>query len=416
MRWSWRRLCCLWLMLLPWAVLAQGLVVRGSAPVVADDLATARQLAYRDALAQAARQVQVRVAGVTSQVGDVWTDNAVLHTSATFSRADVLREERHGDELTVVVEVTLGDEQAQGECANTFLRKVVVTPFYFEHPQQLGAREFSTYASQVAVEFRRWLNRGQRVLAEHAGPTEGIYVSAERAPVLRPLSDNTQFAVQPLAQKLRAQYVLSGVVRDFGILREPVAGMFGRRALVVDAYLHDGLSGTLLASQRFSHQIEGDIRLATGSVFGSQAFYRSAVGEAFAGLFHAMARWSERHLVCAPFSARVIKVEGQRIFLDVGAESRVARGDTLVIHRVLRQGRVVSLDNELLGYERSQLPALRVGDVYPQFAIGELHLRSAAARVAPVANGNRKTRAARGSDVAASSGPTIEVGDQVYAY
>src|SRR5574343_896856 len=90
--------------------------VTGVALIQGDDLQTARRLAYRDALAQAARQQRVRVTSQTSQINGEWLDNASLQTSAMIRQASIVREERFGHEMHVTVRAmveTPGEDSAQ---------------------------------------------------------------------------------------------------------------------------------------------------------------------------------------------------------------------------------------------------------------------------------------------------------------
>lgn len=365
--------------------------VTGVALIQGDDLQTARRLAYRDALAQAARQQRVRVTSQTSQINGEWLDNASLQTSAMIQQASIVREERFGHEMHVTVRamVETPGEDSEQTCDNNFLRKLVIGAFPLEYPEQLGQKEFSHYAQTIPLVLRRLLTQRKHSLSEHA-PTEFIYTSPARAPVLRTDASGSEFTVIPVARRYRAQYVLSGVIRDFGVTQESYAGFLGKRPLVIDAYLHDGMTGNLLNYQRFQTEIQGEVRVPPGIQMGSQAFQQTDVGAAFHAVLDKIAQWSEQQTSCAPFSARVIRVEGERIYLDVGAEARLAPGDSLVIFRIRQNSKITSLDNELLGYERNSLPSLSLREVQPMFSVARLNTP------------NTKIR--------------IQVGDEVYAY
>ena len=66
-----------------------------------------------------------------------------------------------------------------------------------------------------------------------------------------------------------------------------------------------------------------------------------------------------------------MKVQGHLLQLDAGAESRMAPGDTLMLH-ILRQLPVFGLSAHLLGQERQVRATVSLRAVYPAFSIAEL--------------------------------------------
>jgi hypothetical protein len=73
-----------------------------------------------------------------------------------------------------------------------------------------------------------------------------------------------------------------------------------------------------------------------------------------------------------PFTARVVKAQGNKIYFDVGSMANVTVGDVLMAYRVSAEALQGSTPNMHLGFAESPLASLVVKKVQPLFAVGEL--------------------------------------------
>jgi hypothetical protein len=208
------------------------------------------------------------------------------------------------------------------------------------------------------------------------------YATPARAPIpdLRPDSRETPFV--RLARERQAQYVLSGIYRGFGLDSGLDSGL-GKKSLTqrkrhieIEAFLHDGANGAVLARRRFQTELSGSVRSGSFSVnnlptIGTLAFRQTPLGSAWTALIGDIARWAEREGSCLPFIARVMKTEGRLLQIDAGAESRMNPGDTLILH-ILREPPVFDLSPRLLGQEKQVRATVRLRAVYPAFSIAEV--------------------------------------------
>lgn len=342
------------------------------------DLPLARQMAYRDALLQAAMQRQVSISAASFNQSGHSSETALLGTAVTIGRGEIVEERREmqdGNEyLQLTVRVIDPDPVGRGTglaaCdAVPPLRKILVTGFALRHPEQVSGQELGGYSQRIPVELARSLSRSRRVLAE-AAANGFIYTRAEAAPQLLPAASDGLFEAMALSRRHRSPYVLAGVVEEFGVQAAANWLEPATREVVISAYLHDGMSGAVLAHRSFGRQISGEVRLPRKLVFGSEAFYNTDLGRGLGELFAEIGQWAAGTVACMPIAARVVKIEAQRVYIDLGAESRISQGDTLSVFRVARSGKVLSLGGELLGIERSAAATLHIRDVYPLFAIG----------------------------------------------
>lgn len=361
-------------MLFPlWAVLslaaANEVVVEGSAQIFNGDVGQARELATRRALARAA---EFKGANVSSQVisrsGQV-LDSVQVRASACTENAELLSESISAGELTVVIKVSvLADGSCQASCRGAYTNRLVVAAFAMEFPEQKLISEDARLSQLTAVELSRKITQRQRLLSDYKS-TAYPYASAARAPepYLLPGDSESPFVI--LARSFRAQYVLSGIYRDFGL--RGWSFMPHSRRIQIEAFLHDGANGEVLARRMFTREATGSVTLGNQPAIGSSEFYEGSLGSAWGGILDDIAGWAEVQANCLPFIARVLKVVGNQIHIDGGAESGLSVGDTLTIHNW--KGEPVFGGNDLLlGKEKSARSSASIRVVYPRFSVIEI--------------------------------------------
>jgi hypothetical protein len=366
-------------------------VVEGRALVGPEGLAAAREMATRRALARAAESHSAKVSAQTGVREGMAFETAQVSASACTRAAEPLTERLDGDELTVTLKVEVSacesarqDDEDHGApaCEKAYINRLLVTGFAFEFPEQLmeewDGRPLPRVNGQrietlTATELARAVERGGQARAVFDGNVFP-YASPSRAPVLHLPAGRLETPVVTLARERQAQYVLSGIYREFGLEKNLARH---KRLIEIEAFVHDGANGAVLARQAFRTEISGSIW--SGKVFsvfnaptiGTRAFRETPFGQKWTALIEDIARWAGARTSCLPFIARVMKVKGPLLQLDAGAESRLNPGDTLTLH-ILRQPSVFDLSAHLLGQEKQVRATVSLRAVYPAFSIAEL--------------------------------------------
>ncbi|MDD2744283.1 MAG: flagellar assembly protein T N-terminal domain-containing protein [Rhodocyclaceae bacterium] len=364
-----RSMVGLCLALLASTVLANEIVVEGSAQIVGGDLGQARELATRRALARAA---EFNGANVSSQAlvrQGLAMETVQVSASACTENAQQLSEKVQDSELTVVIKVTVREAGACHQtCQRAYVNRIIVTAFAMEFPEQKLPDENSRLSSFTALELSKKIVRRHRLLAEHES-TVFPYRSAVRAPEpMMTLKDNeTPFAM--LARKHRGQYVVSGIYRDFGVQKS--GWLAQSRRIEIEAFLHDGANGEVLARKTFAKVAQGSVELTSKPVIGSPQFYEGDLGRVWGGVLDEISQWVETQASCMPFIARVLQAKGNLIHIDAGAESGLSVGDSLSVHN-WRDPPVQSVTGLALGREKSARTNASIRSVYPKFSILDL--------------------------------------------
>lgn len=346
------------------------MVVEGSAEIVAGNLAEARELATRRALARAAESRGATVSAASLLQPDAVLESIQVRSSACADVVEQVSERQEGGRLTVVLRVSVSDgPDCQPACRRAYVNRVLVLGFALEHPEQKRSREHTLVSRMTAVELAKKIRQRPILLSDFSSDAFP-YASPARAPMLHHPGDGGEPPITLLAKQHRAQYVLSGIYRDFG-LEAPGLGKPGVRRIAIEAFVHDGVNGGVLAQKRFAATATGHVLLEGEPSVGTPQFYRGDFGRVWGRLLDDVAAWAERSAACLPFSARILRAEGRRLQIDAGAESGLSAGDTLLIHG-WKEPPVTGLNGQMLGAERKIRASAAIREVYPRFSVIEI--------------------------------------------
>ena len=347
---------------------ATEVVIEGSAPIRNGDIGQARELASRRALASAAELKSAHVSAQSIVNQDAVFNTVQVKSSGCTENAERLSERISGDELTVVMSVNVKDDSScYATCKGNYTNRLLVTGFDVEYPNQLQGGE-SLISNRTAVELAKKIAKHGHLLADF-DVTEFPYASPTRAPEesLTPKDTESHFSV--IARKFRAQYVLSGIYRDISLRGYPWP--IQNRRIEIEAFVHDGVNGEVLARRRFFREATGFVMILNDPEIGSAEFYAGNFGSTWGGMLDEISAWAGAQASCLPFIARVLKVSGNQIHIDGGAESGLSNGDTLTIHS-WKEPPVRSVTGRPLGKEKSARSSASIRAVYPRFSVIQL--------------------------------------------
>lgn len=383
MKLAWAWACCVTATLLSSTVFALDVVAEGEAAIANGDATLARQIALRRAMAAAVEQ-----GGGLLQSTSVTTPNGVQEktTYSAQSRvlgARILSEHAERGRLRVTAEVRLEDPARPEQCGGRPLRKALVLPFPLRYPEQLRSGEYMDWPQTTAGELARRLNSRGKLLSS-ALLNRFPFESPEAAPT--PARIKGQSAMARWAGEARAQYVVAGLFKDFGIAHQAL--VIPERQIAIEAYIYDGTSGELLARREFSRQLPFSWQMPKNVVPGTRAFSESRLGTAYYESIDSIGRWAESVITCLPFSARVIQAAGQRLYLDVGSDGGIEPGMELLLARPAPD-RTLGAAGDVLDAGLAPLAGIIVKSVHARHSVAEISAGKSApaAQVGDVAFG-----------------------------
>ncbi len=348
---------------------ANEVVVEGSALIENGDLGQAREMARRRALAQASEMKNAHVSAASTMKPDALYDTVQVKSSACTENNEQISEHINGNELTVVLRVSLANgPECQPACRGAYTNKVLVTGFAMEFPEQKLVTELPRLSHLTAGELARKIRQSRRLLVDFKSDAFP-YVTPARAPEPYVGPNRTETFFATLGKNHRAQYVLSGVYRDFGL--KGFIPLMQTRRIEMEAFLHDAINGEMLVHKTFVREATGSVQLDNKPSVGSDAFYRGDLGKAWGSALEEIATWAESQAACLPLSSRVISVTGKTLHIDSGAESGLSVGDTLNLH-TWKEAPVLGINGAFLGKEKRIRATASIRAVYPKFSIIEI--------------------------------------------
>ena len=356
-------------------VVAAPAEAEGLAAIADGGLARARQLAIRDALEQLGLRSGARVdvaAGASTRGKTV--ESSRVQPAVDFERYTVLREWQTGQVLHVRIAVKEEDARPRGSVNLGYKKKIVVTPFRVRRSSQLD--DVDDIGTRLPQELLRRMSAGGKFLGK-----ESAYVIS---PGTNGPSADTA-AVRRIASMYESQFVISGEILDASNYEQPAYyGLLNKdaRRIEIAFYVHDGLSGALLARRTALVEQVGARRVGRDKPFGSASFAATPFGGAILRALDEGIAAIEADIAALPFMAKVVQVQGERIFIDAGTTSSVAPGDQLVIYRSDPRQQVYGADPLVpLGTVEAPVGTLSIVQVQPGFAIGTVTPPGAAKQV-----------------------------------
>lgn len=396
-----KRLClALAALLFGASVAAQTIEAEGVAAIAADGRDQARQRAVQDALHQASLSASALVQGSSSVNGaGELKENLQVTTNARVANHTVLQEWESNGLLHVLVRAEVQDEappcgttSAAPAAAAVQRKKVTVTRFYVANPIQV--EDLADIRNGYPQELLRRLGVRGGVLPVNA--TSSLLPGGGEAD---PDSPGNRDLIRRIAEQTGSQLVISGVIRDAGSGAEtlrPYVGWQGsekgrrseiglpwpgvavgvkpeasQRRLDVEVFVHDGLTGALVARQRQAAVTNGRVVVGRDIPFASAAFFATPFGSVVDQTLNSETAAIGRDLDCLPFAANIVRIDGKKIYIDAGATSKLAVGDKLTVYRKNSFMPVAGLSASALGIPETLATTLTLTQVQPLFSVGE---------------------------------------------
>ncbi|MGZ4958135.1 MAG: flagella assembly protein FlgT middle domain-containing protein [Methylomonas sp.] len=304
---------------------ARQISAEGSAFVGEGGKGQARREAMDAAIAVASEQLK-RKNTATNLIGDV----------------KVVDEWQEGNVYHVQILAVLSDKQS---CASFHRKKIVATAFPIATSGQISGTESQDLYGGIPREINNRLMESGDFIGHNLTNTV-LYTRPDMAPEILPSSNYSGSSIINIAQQHGAQFVLSGVIRDFKIesgeyvrgsgilagIKAQVRDIIGRRSIGIDVYVHDGFTGALLFQHRYTDSILGDISLPAGYTVGSERFNATPAGHKIDQIIRQASEDIRSVFGCYPFASRVTEVFDHRVVIAAGAQDKVKVGDKFKVY------------------------------------------------------------------------------------
>lgn len=306
----------------------QQVSAQGAAPIGASGLDEARRAAIEAAVDNASLQLKRNNAATLLisdiKVVDEWQEANVYH---------------------VQVLAVLSEKQ---RCALPYRKKIVATGFPITNPDQISGTESQDLYSGIPREINNRLMETGDFIGRNFTNTV-LYERPDIAPEIVLTQGTANSVILNVARQYNAQFVISGVIRDFRVesteyvrgsgflaeIKSLTRDFIARRSIGFDVFVHDGFSGALLFQHRYTDSIIGDVSLPSGYNVGSERFNATPAGHKISELIQEASEDVHRVFGCYPFTTRVLQSANNRIVISAGAQDKIKMGDKLMVYSAL---------------------------------------------------------------------------------
>lgn len=372
-------------------------------------LVAARQQAIEDAVRQMAMTHAGTLQATSRLDNGELTESSMTGPLTLPGTPRVLQESQRDGLLFVTVEVDTAEPVSAAEAAGAsasqacarpatpagrFLTRRLVST-YFEVAQPQDAGDLGNLTTWLPSELSRRLNALRDVRALDAGNVSLFPGGKVQEPWQ--VSD----AVRDIGRREEVQFVLAGRVLDTGVTRKeprlgafggasgseaglyytgPLAGLFGASARVVpverrfavEYWLYDALTGGVLATATVATTARGAVHDSSLRIFDLSRFQQNDYGRSVATLLDGVAGKLANTMHCLPFAARVVRVDGDRVYLGAGTLDGLASADRLIVYKQQPQTEIRRGDGVVLGLPERVIGDVELLQVQPRLAVAML--------------------------------------------
>lgn len=377
---------CCFAFLLSLDAYAVSIIAEGRALIFNKDLTAAKQAAIQDAAQQASMQGAVYVSS-NQRVRDgiLELDDMKIDTLGKVSNIEVLNSRVEGRQYIVQiraeVEIDQGCPNTQG---NNMLKSVAITAFPMLNQLQANLGGLHDVQTMLANQLQQALRDSPYLQTLSAGQIN-LHVDLQNAPT-RQLNDGALTTVIGSLNTLDVQYIVSGIIRDMSMMNPDVVNetnyffdTYNRldfkskkhsRVFDIELFIHDGISGSLIWQKRYQTMGLWPHEPSRKTGYGTSAFNASKYGHSVNKLLSTIASDMKKEFRCRPFSARITRTEGPRIWINAGMDSGLKQGDKLTVYR--RSTAYVDGLQTIQQLSSANFKAT-IDEVHPTFAIATLH-------------------------------------------
>ncbi|MDP2829357.1 MAG: flagellar assembly protein T N-terminal domain-containing protein [Sulfuricellaceae bacterium] len=392
------------LLLAAWFVPAQAASIEaeGIAAIVDGNIQDARQKAIRDGLRQAALSASAKVSGNTrlDKSGNPH-ENLSVTPAATAREYTVLKAWEQDDIAHVLLRAEIQEFSCSGDSSGNqtecqkYRKKIAVSRFVVLNSHQV--EDIADIWNGYPSELLRQLEQKGDVL-----PMSMPFSDLAGGREIRPESSATQRAVRNMASVNGSQFVIAGVIMDAGYggnAIRPYAGWQGEeqgqrsevvwppwpnvafglkstpnsRRFEVEVFLFDGLTGALISRHRHGAAASGKVQIGRDKAFASHGFNDTVFGHEIIRTLNTQADALATDIGRIPFMANIVRIEGNKLFLDAGGTSGLAPDDKLKVYTRGAASPISSLSTSaVLGIPEKPVTSTTLVQVQPLFSIGEI--------------------------------------------
>jgi len=340
----------------------------GYAPLELGSIDLVRETAILEAVKQGELQSGAQVESyIALSPNGTPLESARVRAAGEMSKVRLVKEWSDGKLLHVVVQGSTDPCKAGLSGQSRAYKKRIITS-RFEIPNVASVSDLPDIWRGLSTDIRNRLEKSGKFTSF---ATER-HVYQNQINTVQAAESNRKQIVE-LASEHDAQFVVIGTLSNAGMKKGEYFWQEDERQFEVEVGVYDGLSGAKIGLYREARSAKGEVAGASDKPFGSAAFFETAYGKVVAHALDKVSHLIEADVECLPFTAKIIRIDGKKIFFNAGTTSGVAAGDKLVVYLREKDFPTQGISGrKVAGVPENPLAAIQVIQVQPLFAVAEL--------------------------------------------
>lgn len=311
-------------LLLCWPIAAEIYSGSGTAAVIEDNEALARQQAARMALREALLKAGSSVALLQEMEPGEIADNIFnLLPNPNITQIRVLEEYQKQDRITISLSADIWP--GSGGCDGRQISKAIsIIPLMMTNPEQAAWGNLQQLTAEISARLHQELHRAEADFVVKAMVDTPVTAHPER------VTADTRKQLVYLADQNHSQYLVMGRITNMA-LGKLQGGLFSSDRLIrqfaMQLTLIDGATGLPIQIKEYQTRTEWPFGLTASVNPLADQFWRAAYGTEIARLLRDATDDISLALQCAKPKSKVIKVNETGAYIGIGARQGVRTGD-----------------------------------------------------------------------------------------
>jgi len=340
----------------------------GYAPLDLGSIDLVRETAILEAVKQGELQSGAQVESyIALSPNGTPLESARVRAAGELSKVRLIKEWSDGKLLHVVVQGSSDPCNAGLSNKSRTYKKRIITS-RFEIPNVASVSDLPDIWRGLSTDIRNRLDKSGKFISF---ATER-HVYQNQIDTLLAAESNRKHITE-IASEHDAQFVVIGTLINAGMKKGEYFWQEDERQFEIEVGVYDGLSGAKIGLHRDARIAKGDVTGTSDKPFGSAAFFETAYGKSVTSALDKISHLIETDVGCLPFTAKIIRIDGKKIFFNAGTTSGVEAGDKLVVYLREKDFPTQGISGRKVGgVPENPLAAIQVIQVQPLFAVAEL--------------------------------------------
>lgn len=298
----------------------------GQAAIESGNKAQARQNATQEAIKQALLFAGASIKSVQEMTnGLLQQDRFEVRSYGEVNKLELIDETYSNGVVSVSIRADIFAQDAQCD-ASDYQKSIATAHFPIRNRQQAAVGALYALGEVLPKKLKEHFEQSSQ------------YAKITQIEPYYPLNSN--HVVTDISRKTNSQYVLMGEITELSMEQAPSAGLaFWRdttpiRHFGMSVSLYNGQTGAKIIQESFNTSAKWQFDMHKEVDTQSQILWQSDYGQNLDQVLEKISQKVDEEISCLPAYGRILKVENEKLKINIGAMQGVQEGDQLTLFQL----------------------------------------------------------------------------------